>query len=191
MLCNSCACNGCHPPQARRESMRAEGLEAEKKLLTSAEQRASTEATEASRDKFRLAVGAWAVGHGSTLWLGSDDKVLTQPPAWWPGAAPAISQACPTAVPAALLVPSAGGAGGVAQGGCLPRGGAGQGGGPPQGGGGQPTCLLCIVGTRLCLHAVLEQRASTCKGARVCHMLNCLQCATAGCPHPCGQLPFL
>ena len=41
--------------QSRRESMRAEGLEAEKRLLTSAEQRASTEAAELSRDKFRLA----------------------------------------------------------------------------------------------------------------------------------------
>ena len=35
--------------------MRAEGLEAEKKLLTSAEQRAATEAAELSREKFRLA----------------------------------------------------------------------------------------------------------------------------------------
>lgn len=35
--------------------MRAEGLEAEKKLVSAAEQRASTEATEASREKFRLA----------------------------------------------------------------------------------------------------------------------------------------
>ena len=47
--------------QSRRESMRAEGLEAEKRLLTSAEQRASTEAAELSRDKFRLAgwLGYW------------------------------------------------------------------------------------------------------------------------------------
>lgn len=42
--------------------MRAEGLEAEKKLLTSAEQRASTEAADASRDKFRLAVSGDAGG---------------------------------------------------------------------------------------------------------------------------------
>lgn len=44
--------------------MRAEGLEAEKKLLTSAEQRASAEATDASRDKFRLAVGAGGGARG-------------------------------------------------------------------------------------------------------------------------------
>lgn len=43
------------PRQARREGMRAEGLEAEKKLLAAAERRAATEATELSRDKFRLA----------------------------------------------------------------------------------------------------------------------------------------
>ncbi len=45
--------------------MRAEGLEAEKKLINSAEQRAAAEAADASRDKFRLAVG-WA-GQGGWL----------------------------------------------------------------------------------------------------------------------------
>lgn len=35
--------------------MRAEGLEAEKKLLSAAERRAASEAAELSRDKFRLA----------------------------------------------------------------------------------------------------------------------------------------
>lgn len=35
--------------------MRAEGLEAEKKLLTSAEARAAAEAADLSREKFRLA----------------------------------------------------------------------------------------------------------------------------------------
>ena len=41
--------------QARREAMRAEGLEAENRLLATAEQRASAEATEVSRERFRLA----------------------------------------------------------------------------------------------------------------------------------------
>lgn len=41
--------------QARREGMRAEGLEAEKKLLAAAERRAAGEAADLSRDKFRLA----------------------------------------------------------------------------------------------------------------------------------------
>lgn len=41
--------------QARREGMRAEALEAEKKLLATAEARAAAEAAEASRERFRLA----------------------------------------------------------------------------------------------------------------------------------------